>query len=293
MKALDTFHPIVPFVYFAAVIFITMFTLHPVLIGISLVCAVVTCGFLIGAKKIFRSLLYALPLVTVIALTNPLFSHNGVTPLFYLNGNPVTKEALLYGVNIALMIAAVFYWFKCYHAVMGGDKFVCLFGKFSPKLALLLAMTLGFLPKLKRKYREIDDAQKTLGIYACRGFVDKIRSKMRVLSILVTCGLESSVETADSMRARGYGLKGRTAYTNFVFTVRDAVMTAVTLVLTALICFFAYKGYTDFRFYPSIAKIDFGVYSVLLYFALFALSVAGILCEIKENALWRLLKSRI
>lgn len=33
----------------------------------------------------------------LVAVTNPLFSHNGVTPLFYLNGNPVTLEAFVYG----------------------------------------------------------------------------------------------------------------------------------------------------------------------------------------------------
>ena len=42
---------------------------------------------------------FYVPLFLLVAVTNPLFSHNGVTPLFFLNGNPVTLEALLYGVR--------------------------------------------------------------------------------------------------------------------------------------------------------------------------------------------------
>ena len=293
MKAFDNFHPVAPFLYFAAVIFVTMFTTHPILLGVSFACAVFTCGMITGAKKTLKSLLYALPVMIVIALTNPLFSHNGVTILFYLNGNPVTKEAILYGVDISVMITSVFYWFKSYHAVMSGDKFVCLFGSVAPKLALLLSMTLGFLPKLKRKYREIDDAQKALGIYSRKGYLDKIRSKIRVLGILVTCVLESSVETADSMRARGYGLKGRTSYSVFRFTFADAAFVFFTVALTAVICFLAYKGAADFRFYPTVKEINFGLEAVALYLSALLLSAAGIFCEIKENTVWRLLKSKI
>ncbi len=293
MSGLRSLHPVAPFLYFAAVIFITMFTTHPVLLGVSFFCAVFTCGFVIGAKKTLKSVACALPVMLVIALTNPLFSRGGVTTLFYLNGNPVTKEAVLYGADISVMITAVFYWFKCYAAVMSGDKFVCLFGSFAPKLALLLSMTLGFLPKLKRKHREIDDAQRALGIYSRGGYFDKIRSKMRVLSILVTCGLESSVETADSMRARGYGLKGRSVYSPYRFTLSDAAFTAFTLLLTAALCFLFYRGAADFRFYPTVKEISLTAEAVAAYVSLFALSAAGIFCEIKENALWRLSRSKI
>lgn len=293
MKAFEWYHPIILFVYFIAMIFITMFTQHPVLLGISFVCALSFCGMLTGLKKLLKSLAYSIPVLLVIAVTNPLFSHNGETVLFFLNDNPVTLEAILYGLDIAVMIMAVFYWFKCYHAVMTSDKFIYLFGRVIPKLSLLLSMVLNFIPKFKRQYKEIDQSQKALGIYGAKGYIDKIRSRIRVLSILVTWSLENSVETADSMRARGYGLKGRTSYSIFKWTVRDTVMAALVFALTAMICFLMSLGYAEYWFYPTFKAFDRSVLAILLYVGLFVLMMLSTATEIKENIAWRYLRSKI
>lgn len=293
MKAFEWYHPIILFVYFIAMIFITMFTQHPVLLGISFVCALSFCGMLMGLKKLLKSLAYSIPVLLVIAVTNPLFSHNGETVLFFLNDNPVTLEAILYGLDIAVMIMAVFYWFKCYHAVMTSDKFIYLFGRVIPKLSLLLSMVLNFIPKFKRQYKEIDQSQKALGIYGAKGYIDKIRSRIRVLSILVTWSLENSVETADSMRARGYGLKGRTSYSIFKWTVRDTVMAALVFAFTAMICFLMSLGYAEYWFYPTFKAFDRSVLAILLYVGLFVLMMLSTATEIKENIAWRYLRSKI
>lgn len=293
MKAFEGYHPIILFSYFMAMIFITMFTTHPILLGVSFVCGVLFCGMLLGMKKLLSSLAYSIPMLFIIAVTNPLFSHNGETILFFLNDNPVTLEAILYGLDIAVMILAVFYWFKCYHAVMTSDKFIYLFGRVIPKLSLLLSMVLNFIPKFKRHFREIDQSQKALGIYASKSYVDKIRSKMRVLSILVTWSLENSVETADSMRARGYGMKGRTSYSIFRWTVRDTVMAVTIFTLTALICFLMSLGYSDYWFYPTLKAFDWSALAILLYVGLFLVMALSTATEIKENIAWRYLRSKI
>ncbi|MGN0789980.1 MAG: energy-coupling factor transporter transmembrane component T [Christensenellales bacterium] len=293
MKAFEGYHPIILFVYFIAMIFITMFTTHPILLGISFVTSVAFCGMLLGGKKLLTSLAYSIPMLLIIAVTNPLFSHNGETILFFMNDNPVTLEAILYGLDIAVMIMAVFYWFKCYHAVMTSDKFIYLFGRVIPKLSLLLSMVLNFVPKFKRHFKEIDQSQKALGIYTSKSYVDKVRSKIRVLSILVTWSLENSVETADSMRARGYGLKGRTSYSIFRWTVRDTVMAVIVFGFTALICFLMSLGYSDYRFYPTFKAFDWSALAIVLYVALFAVMFLSTLTEIKENIAWRYLRSKI
>lgn len=293
MKAFEGYHPIILFVYFIAMIFITMFTTHPILLGISFVCSIAFCGMLLGGKKLLSSLAYSLPMLLIIAVTNPLFSHNGETILFFLNDNPVTLEAILYGLDIAVMIMSVFYWFKCYHAVMTSDKFIYLFGRVIPKLSLLLSMVLNFIPKFKRHFKEIDQSQKALGIYTSKSYVDRIRSKIRVLSILVTWSLENSVETADSMRARGYGLKGRTSYSIFRWTIRDTVMAIAIFVLTAAICFLMSLGYSDYWFYPTFKAFDWSLLAILLYVGLFAVMILSTVTEIKENIEWRYLRSRI
>ena len=180
MKAFESFHPILLFVYFLATIFVSMFCFNPIVTAISFFCSVFFCGMLIGGKELAKSLAYAFVMILLISVTNPLFSHNGETMLFFLNDNPVTLEAILYGVNVSVQIMAVIYWFKCYHAVMTSDKFIYLFGRVVPKLSLLLSMTINFIPKFKRHFAEIDEAQKALGMYATKSFVDKIRQKTQI-----------------------------------------------------------------------------------------------------------------
>ena len=122
-------HPLPAFVFFVAALTVTMMSMHPVVLAASFVCAVVFCGFLYGVKKTASSLAYTFPLMVLVILVNMAFVHRGETYLFFLNDNPVTLEALLYGVAMSVMFAAIYYWCKCMTAVMTTDKWIFLFGK--------------------------------------------------------------------------------------------------------------------------------------------------------------------
>ena len=293
MRIFDKLHPLAEFVYFVIVIIVTAFTNNPVVIGLSFFFALTFCLIYLGAKKLIISLLYALPLMIIMALINPLFVHKGETILFFLNNNPVTKEAILYGVSSSVTITAVYYWCKAYNEIVTSDKFVYLFGRISPKLSMVLALIIGFVPKFKRKYKEIDEAQKTLGVYSSGSYVDRLAGKFRVLSILLTDSLETSVNTADGMQVRGYGLRGRTAYSPFTFTFFDfAVMFIICVSGIAAITFCALKtGY--FRYYPQMSAINFGVKECVLYACALTVFAVPTILEIKEEIKWNYLKSKI
>lgn len=293
VKYFERLHPIAAFCYFMWMLLIAMLTMHPVVVLICFLSSVTFCGILIGLRKLLASLVYSIPMILIIALTNPLFVHKGETVLFFLNDNPVTLEAIIYGAVAALMLMSVFYLCKCYSEIMTSDKFIYLFGRMIPKLSLVLSMTLAFIPKMKRKWKEIDEAQKALGIYATESYIDKIRSKMRVLSILLTNSLENSVDTADSMRARGYGLRGRSSYSTYRFTASDACYLAVISVLAIINIALIMDGISYFSYYPVITPISADPLSVILYISLASLAGASILMEVKENILWRILKSKI
>ena len=266
MRYFDRLHPITAFVYFVLILLVAMLTMNPVIITICYLSSVVFCGMLIGMRKLLSSLAYNVPLMLMIAITNPMFVHKGETILFFLNDNPVTKEAIIYGVFASMMIMSVFYLCRCYTEIMTSDKFIYLFGRVIPKLSLVLSMILAFIPKLKRKYREIDEAQKALGIYATQSYVDKLRSKMRVLSILLTNSLETSVDTADSMRARGYGLKGRTSYAIYRFTVSDFAYLVFSIVFGVSIVVLIMLGASEFYYYPTVTVIKGSPMIYILYF---------------------------
>lgn len=293
MRYFNRLHPITAFIYFIIILAISMLSMNPIIVSICYFSSILFYGLLVGTKKLLKSLLYSVPLMILIALTNPIFVHKGETILFFLNDNPVTKEAIIYGVFASMMLLSIFYIFKCYTEVMTSDKFVYLFGKVIPKLSLVISLILGFVPKLTKKYKEIDEAQKALGIYSTDSFLDKIRSKIRVFSILITNSLETSVETADSMRARGYGLKGRTSYSIFKFTFSDLIYLIFILVLGILSIALILIGIGKFNYYPIISNIEIDVINCILYVSVFVLTNSSIFMEVKENILWAYLKSKI
>lgn len=293
MRYFERLHPVCSFFYFVSVIISAMFTMDPLIIIVFFVCGAVFFGILAGFGKLLSSLAYVIPLIVLIALTNPLFVHKGKTILFFMNDVPVTKESMIYGAFSATSLAAIFYWFRCYSEIMTSDKFIFLFGRIMPKFSLVLSMTLSFIPRMKRKFREIDDAQKALGIYVSESFFDKIRGKMRVLSILLTNSLETGVDTADSMRARGFGLRGRSSFAIYRFTVSDAVFLAFTAACGIAAAVLISLGAGDFSYYPTISNTGISAQDSLLYMLSLLLAGTSVFMEVKESITWRFLRSKI
>lgn len=286
-------HPLTAFVFFAAALTFTMSGMHPFVIGASFVCSLAFCCFLRGVRDTVKSLAYTFPLMVLVVLVNMATVHRGETYLFFLNDNPVTLEALFYGVASSVTFAAIYYWCKCLTTVMTSDKWIFLFGKTLPKFSVLLALSVAFVPKLKKRYAQVDSAQRALGVYSGQGVVDKLRYKFRVFGILVTDVLENGVTAADSMRARGFGLPGRTSYSPYDFTFADGYITA-TCVLLAACGITAYAlGGCRFVYYPVTDSFVFNVKDVLCMLASYAVFLMPIICEIKDDLLWRSLKSKI
>lgn len=287
MKVFENYHPIVLFIYFISVLVIAMFETNPVILGLTLLGEVLFALLLVEKKRFVKDLVMILPFMLLVALTNPLFSHNGVTPLFFLNGNAVTLEAILYGIDIAAMIMAVIYWFKCYQEVFGSDKFLYLFGKIIPKVALVISMTLRFIPLLRRQYKKIADAQKCLGMYEDKSIIDKAKVVMKNVSILITWSLENSVDTSMSMKARGYGIKGRTNYHNFKIHKMDKILLIITLLMDVTVFTGMITGNTTFWFYPEITAIKTTPLAFTSYLAHAVLSFTPFIIELKENLKWK------
>ena len=251
MRVLETYNPIVLFIYFIAAAGISMFCMHPVILAVSLAGAALFC-FLLTGRGTLRSHLCLLGLFLFMAMLNPLFYHNGVTVLFMLNHNPVTLEALLYGISASTMVLAVIYWSRSFTYMMTEDKLLYLFGTVSPKLALILSMALRYMPLFGSQAKKVNQAQRALGLYREDNFMDTLRGGIRIFSIMTTWALETGIVTADSMTARGYGTGRRSSFLLYRFRVRDVVMLCVIAVLTALTLVGMGNGALRITFYPAI-----------------------------------------
>lgn len=287
------FHPLINMLYFVAVIGFSMFFTHPVCLGLSLICAMTYSIYINGKKAVRFNLIYMLPMMILAALLNPAFNHQGGTILNYLpNGNPLTLESILYGVAAAVMLVTVISWFSCFNAVMTSDKFVYLFGRIIPALSLILSMALRFVPRFKAQIKVISNAQKCVGRDISNGsIIRKMKHGIKILSILVTWALENAIETADSMKGRGYGLPGRTAFSIFRFDKRDMFALAYILVCSAIILTGAFTGAYYFRYFPTI-KGDWTGVTILVFTAYLALGAFPIIMNIKEDVVWKSIESK-
>lgn len=296
MKANNMFslyHPIGLFIYLISVIVITMFTINPIMLSIALAGGIMYILTVTNIKSFLKGIIYEIPFFILIVITNPLFSHNGVTPLFFLNGNPITLEAILYGLDIGIMILAVIYWCKTYNLVFNDEKFIYLFGKTIPKLSLVLSMALKYIPLLKKQYRKMSDARKYMGYCNSEDFFAKVKNKLTVFSMLITWSFETSLDTAMSMKIKGYGLKGRTHFHNFRFGYRDGILLILTILIDVIVFLGMTNKITQFYFYPSIAEGELNLFSVGVYGAFGILVFIPSFIEIKEKVKWKYYVERI
>lgn len=290
MKALhcrlSLFHPAVAFVYFVFVIGISFFSMQSVFLLISFSSALLYCLLLKGWRGVRMNLLLVLPVIIFTIVINPLFVHQGVTVLFVAFGKPVTLEGVVFGIHAAFMLSCVVLWFSCFNCVITPEKLTYLFGRTVPAVSLILSMTLRFVPMYRRQFRQIMMAQKGLepekqGVFA------RAKTVMRCLSILTSWALEHSIETSNSMRARGYGLPGRTHFSHYRFNVFDALFLSGVVILAGMVIIGCFLGENQMLFYPALVYKPITWFSIAVYIAYAVLTFLPTILFVREEIRWK------
>ena len=273
-------HPAVNFIFFLGAIGACVVLQHPAYLLASLLAAAIW-SYLLTDGRSLRLSLSLLPLFLLIALINPLFSTAGQTVLFSVFARPYTLEALIYGALTALTLLGATLWFSCYSAVMTNDKFTSLFAPVAPSLSLLLVMVMRLIPRLGKKAHQISTARR------CIGKDDRsVRGGARILSALTDDALEGSIQTADSMRARGYGSAKRTVFRLYRMRNIDWLL---LISQTGLLLATILLGRTAVEFTPVLqvqtVSWGFGAYCLYVF--------SPIILHCKEAIQWRRLQSKI
>lgn len=289
INSFENYHPLVNFYYFSFVIVCSMFFMHPIFLIISLTSAFIYSVVLKGRRALKFNILYMLPLMLITALINPAFNHEGVTILFYLKGgNPITLESIVYGIVAATMFISVIVWFSCYNEIMTSDKFIYLWGRIIPSLSLIFSMVLRFVPKYKAQIKVISNAQKAIGRDVTKGnIIRRARNGIKILSIMVTWALENAVETADSMKARGYGLKGRTSFSNFKFSKRDKIVLFLMIVLSLIVIIGVLMKVNRIRYFPRIKIARNTIFTLIVDISYFLFCIMPIILTVIDEIRWK------
>ncbi len=288
MNGFKSYHPSVNFIFFASVIAFSMILMHPVCLCISFASGFAYSVMLNGKNAVKFNLTVLVPMMLAAALINVMFNHEGATILAYLpDENPLTLESVFYGLAGAAVLVAVICWFSCFNAVMTSDKIIYLFGRIAPSLSLILSMTLRFVPRFKSQMKKILGSQRCIGRDVTNGsIIARAKHGITILSIMITWALENAVETADSMKSRGYGLSGRSAFSNFKLTGRDIgliIFICAADVLMAAACMYGTAG---FSYFPVTDGLNMSVYGIGAAAAYAALCVLPAVIEVREVCRW-------
>ncbi len=289
---LSQFNPIVIFLYFVVTVAFSMFVMHPVFLIISVASSVVYSIMIGGIKALKFNVYFILPMAVVSTLINIVFNHNGQTVVGYLPGNiPVSYESIIAGLATSAMIASVICWFSCYNQVMTNDKFIYLFGRIMPSVSLTLSMVFRFVPRFKSQFKKTVSAQRCIGFDISKGkFPHRIKNLAKVISVMTTWALENSIETADSMRGRGYGLKGKTNFNIYKFQKRDLLALIYILSAFSYIFLNILQGNVSYEYYPTI---NIKTVSADIYILFLTLCAMPIITEAWETLKWKYYQSKI
>lgn len=307
------YHPLVNVLFFISIIAFGMLLRHPVYLVISFISS--TAYYLKlsgkdGRKTVFR---FLLPMLLFVVIINSFFNHYGVTTLFILpSGNNFTFEALVMGIVSGITVVSVIQWFFCCNEVVTEDKFMHIFGRILPKGALVVSMILRFVPLYRRRYKEILQARKCMGLNGTDSFICKMKNTFKNIGILVSWSFENAIETADSMKARGYGLKGRTYYSRFQWQTGDTLALILLVLFDALIIFglvsnSAYCIYNPYVIINLPSEIGttyiinelnltinpFSFLSIVSLIAFTLLCFLPLTIDLKEDIKWHRLQSKI
>ena len=226
------------------------------------------------------------PVALLAAGGNLLLVRQGETVLARLpGGRPLTLESALYGLAAACLLGAVVLWFASWQAVLTADKITYLFGRIAPALALLLSLTLSFVPRLRRRLEETDRAQRGL-LGQPRRRLDKVGWGAALLSSLLGWSLENAIETADTMRSRGYGLPGRTCFSIYRLDRRDKGLLGWLALSGGYVVAGWAAGGLSYTYYPACQAAG-GPGSLSLLTVYLALCLTPLALEAWEERQWK------
>ena len=278
MRFFGNLHPAVSMCCFVCVIGLTLACPHVVTVLLSLLGSILFNLALRGRKTFGRTMRFVLPMFLIICIGNPLVNHRGVTMLCLLFDQWITLEAIVYGIVTACSLAAIILWFGCYQEVMTSDKFLYLFGK--------IASALRFIPQMQQNAAQIKQSRAMLQDNSPRLF-QKLAHAIQNLSALLGMSMENAVQTADSMKARGFGARRRTTFHLFCFDARDARTLALILTLSGICVVARCYGHGYMEYYPRITALTMGPSSMTMFILFAALMLLPSILEAKEAVVWR------
>jgi energy-coupling factor transport system permease protein len=224
-----------------------------------------------------RPLLILVAVAGVVAIiVDTALSHTGVHPLVTVPqqvpglGGPITAEAILYGLDVAIGLAAAVLCVAPLSRVLHPHDLIDAFPTPLQRTAALVGAALNLVPGVARSAVAISEAQRMRG-----GPGTRLRDWHSVAAPVVLSALDDSLQLAEAMEARGFGNGARSRYSTTRIDLASAAVLACAVAAAALTVAARVTGaLVDWYPFPTATVPDVAVLPVIACLLLAAPLVA-------------------
>lgn len=285
------YHPYVLFFYYLYVGSLVMYFNHPLFLLTALIVLIVINLSHDRGKALKKWLPILLIMGTIMILLNPFLVSRGTNILFYFRGKQVTLEALMYGITMSLSLISILILFISFNLILNGNKFLFIFSRILPRTAFLTMLSIRFVPLLKARLDEINSVQRIRGMTMTSGSLrERARSGMLIIQILLTWSLEEAIQTADSMKSRGYGTGKKTSYIPYQMEKQDWGWLLTSSILFLICLAGGILGYGKIEIYPELGTLHLYLLDWVLFISMIILVSFPLFVEGREHIRWKFSK---
>lgn len=242
-----------------------LFTSNPIYKALVLAAALGALAAGAGPSRVRRLVLGVGAVAGFAVLLNFISAHLGTTVLFQLPesipalGGPYTLEALTFGVAVGLTIAAAILAAAPFSFVLQPHDVMDALPPALSRTGTALAASLNLVPAIGASFVEVAEAQRMRG-WRPGG----PRSWAEVVVPVVLSSVESSIQLAESMEARGFGSQPRSRFQPA--RLRPGDWTLVSASGASVAMFLAARGLglgSDWLPYPTLTMPSIDALSLL------------------------------
>lgn len=266
---------------------------HPIYLITTVFLLILTNLVLDKGKELEKWANIILFLSSLIIIMNPLFNHRGSHILGYLFNNPITLEAIVQGLIYGLSLASIILLFTVFNLIFTSNMFTFLFSKLSHQWSIIIMLSMRFVPQIRRNIQELQDIQSLKGISMTEGSLkQRLKNGMQFIQMILAQSLEDSITVADSMTARGYGIKKPSTYADYTMKRKDYLSLLFFLLVSICLILGWKSDHANLQLQPSLGIAWYGGLQNLFLFVWLLFFGFILIMEGKEIMKWRFYQRR-
>ena len=288
-------HPLATVVLFGCEVVLAAFSFQPLCALIAFVGAELCIVQLFDTKHAVRQLVWYVPIIVLMTVTNPFFSASGSTVLYSFGHTQLYAESFVYGATSGLVLVSTLSWLECLFVVVSPLELLQRSSVRFPGLQLVLSLSVQLMPELlsdlttARQIQSANTAAKRCDSAARAHRQSSVLGQSRLLSARKTIAqsattinavcmsaLEKSMSTFQSIVSRGWGMAGhRSRWSAEVLDAYDTVALLVFTFLSVIAAVSLYMLVQAWQFYPTMPEfqVSFWYLGVVLFTVLPAIFV--------------------